>query len=431
MIGPLLERASRRAEAADAVVKTDETVTLSFEAGRLKSTSFAQERGVNLRVVAGGRMGFAGSTADDTEGLLEAAFASAGLGETVQLPLPKPAPLPAVATHYPRAATASISALALLGQTVVDRLSRDGCQISAMVERSVGSVRVANSRGVDASYDVSSVSVFAELVRVRGDDVLIVADHVTLADLPDLPVLEALVGGMVQRVEWAGRTVEPPAGSLPVCFTPSGCATLLLPLHLACQGKSVLHGVSPLAGKVGTQVFRPWFTLTDDPLLDGRSGSRPVDDEGVPSRTTTLIERGIVRAVIYDLETAGRCGAAPTGHGRRSTFGKPQAAFTNLVVSPGEHRTAELLGLMDDGLLVDELLGVGQGNVIGGAFSHPVALAYRVVKGEVVGRVTDAAVAGNAYDLLNRIAAVGSEVKWSGSSAGPPMLVEGVAVARR
>jgi PmbA protein len=431
LISPLLERAARRAQAADAVVKTDETVTLAFESGRLKRTSFAQERGTNLRVVVDGRMGFAGSTAGDADALLEAAFASARLGESVELPMPRPAPLPSVLTHSARAAIAPVDQLADLGRVVIDRLSRDGHQVSVTVERSVGSVRTANSRGVDASYDVSSVSVMIEVVRVRGDEVLIVGDYIAGADLPDFGVLEGLVAGIQRRVDWAARGAEPLSGSLPVCFTPSGSTALLLPLHLACQGKSVLQGISPLADKVGTPAFGTAFSLFDEPLLDGRSGSRPMDDEGVPSAPLALIEQGIPRGFIYDLETAGRAGVRPTGHGRRSTFAKPQAAYSNLVVSPGEHDFDGLIGLIDDGLLVDELLGVGQGNVIGGAFSHPVALAYRVVKGEVAGRVTDVAVAGNTYELLNRIAGLGREQHWRGSSAIPDIVVEGVAVAKR
>ena len=431
MITDLLERAARRAQLADVVVKTDETVTLTFETGRLKSSSFAQEEGTNLRVVAEGKMGFAGTTAGDPEALLKAAFASAALGEVVELPMPAPVPIASVISHYPRAAAASAAELAVLGQMVVDRLARNGCQVGAVVERSIGSVQVANSRGVDSSYDVSVVSVAAEVVRVIDDEVLIVADHLAGADLPSLVELEGLVEGILQRMEWAARSAAPPAGQLPVCFTQSGCQVLLLPLQQGCLGKSVLHGVSPLADKLGTAIFSPAFTLTDDPLLDGRSGSRPMDDEGVPSERTLVIDRGAVNAFIYDLETAGRNGSRPTGHGRRSTFGKPQPAYTNLIVSPGDRSFTQLLGLIDDGLLVDDLLGVGQGNVIGGAFSHPVALAFRVIKGEVVGRVSDAAIAGNAYELLGRIAGIGRDLKWSGSSAGPAMVIEGVAVAKR
>jgi PmbA protein len=428
MISELLERVHGRTSAADVVLKTDETVSLAFEAGRLKSSSYAQERGVNLRVVVDGRMGFAGSTADDVDALVASAFASASVGEPVVLALPGPEPVPQVLTHYPRAAAASIARLADLGKLVLARLTRDGSQVSVNVERSLGSVRVANSNGADTNYDVSTVSLSAELTRVRGDDVLIVSDHIAGADLPAETELEAMVDWMLQRVDWADRGAEAPSGALPVCFTPSGTSVLLAPLQLAMQGKSVLQGVSPMGDKKGKVVFDSAFTLVDDPLLDGRSGSRPFDDEAVPSRRLPLIDQGRVAGFVYDLETAGRARVAATGHARRSTFGKPQAAYSNLSIAPGALTFPELLAQIRDGLLVDELLGVGQGNVIGGAFSHPVALAYRVINGEVAGRVKDAAVAGTVYELLKRIAGIGKELRWMGSVGVPAMVLEGVAV---
>jgi PmbA protein len=431
VIAGLLEQASRRAEAVDVVMKTDETMSLVFESGRLKTTSYSQECGFNLRVVSGGRMGFAGSTAEDPLALVEAAFASARVGELVRIDLPAPSPLPAVLTHYPRAAAASIVDLTALGQFVLSRLSGDGHQVSVTVERSVGSVRVANSNGVDANYDVSTVSISADLTRVAGDDVLIVSEYHAAADLPPPDELEAMVAGMLQRVEWASSPADAPSGTLPVCFTPTGLSVLLAPLRLALLGKSVLQGVSPLADKKGKPLFDRAFALSDEPLLDGRSGSRPVDDEGVPSRPTPLIEAGGVASFIYDLETAGRAHVIPTGHARRNTFGKPQAAFSNLVVHPGTMQIPELISQIRDGLLVDELLGVGQGNVIGGAFSHPVALAYRIRNGEVVGRVKDVVVAGAAYELLKRIAGIGKDLRWMGSVAAPAMVIDGVSVAGR
>jgi len=91
-------------------------------------------------------------------------------------------------------------------------------------------------------------------------------------------------------------------------------------------------------------------------------------------------------------------------------------------------------GLIDDiqdGLIVDDLIGVGQGNVISGAFSHPVGLAYRVQNGEITGRVKDAAVAGNAYDLLKKIGGFGTDGRWLGARWSPSLLLEGVSVARR
>jgi PmbA protein len=427
----LLEQAARRAEAADATVKSDETVTLLWESGRLKSCSWSQERGVNLRIRAEGRLGVAGSTAGDPEALVEAALASAKIGEPVDLILPAPSPLPTVRTHSPAAGAASVAELTALGQGLVERLAHDGWQVSVTVERSAGSVRVANSRGVEATYDVTAVAVAAEVTRVNGDDILMVADHYAAADLPGEPQVAALADSIRRRVGWAGRTAPPPRGELPVLFTPAGCTALFLPLRQACVGKAVLQGVSPLGGRLGERAFDPLLTLTDDPWVPGASGSRAVDDEGVPTRQMALVRQGIVGDFIYDLETAARAGVPATGHARRTTFGKPQASYSNLVVSAGTERWAELLARIPDGLLVDELIGVGQGNVIGGAFSHPVALAYRVSGGEIIGRVKDAAVAGNAYELLGRIAGLGRDVEWRGSLALPPILLEGVSVAPR
>jgi PmbA protein len=158
-----------------------------------------------------------------------------------------------------------------------------------------------------------------------------------------------------------------------------------------------------------------------------------------------LVEDGTVGRFVYDLETAARARTQSTGNGRRGVFGKPHIGYTNLLfrVAPGgAHVGAQhaaplpelgggLLADIDDGLIVDDLIGVGQGNVISGAFSHPVGLAYRVQRGEVTGRVKDAAVAGNAYDLLKRIGGCGSDGRWLGSRWSPSLLLDGVSVARR
>ncbi|MGH7751422.1 MAG: metallopeptidase TldD-related protein, partial [Gemmatimonadales bacterium] len=217
------------------------------------------------------------------------------------------------------------------------------------------------------------------------------------------------------------------------------------PLEQALSGKSVLQGVSPLAGRVGERVADARVAITDDPLLDRRPGSRPFDDEGVPSVRLPLVVDGVLRAFVYDLETAARAGAGTTGHGQRGTFTKPGIAYSNLVFGSPEglvdrrhepgagSRTpgGGLLAGIGDGLLVDDLIGVGQGNVISGAFSHPVALAYRVRNGEVVGRVKQAAVAGNVYQLLKGPIGWGTTSRWVGSRRQPTILLEGVSVTAK
>lgn len=443
MIARVLEAARRRAEAADALWRRTESTSIAFESGRLKAAGASEEAGVNLRVVKDGRVGVAGTTAAgaDPAALVERALASAELGEAVALALPAKVPLPHVPTHMDRAANVSLDELSRLGRALVERLAREGCQVNVGIGREVSETAVANTAGAEGSYRSTAVSVAAELTRIAGDDVLMVSDHYVGADLPTAYELDALVSSIETRLELALRLVPPPEGSLPVVFTPAGLSAVLLPLEQALSGKAVLQGISPFAGKIGEPLFDPGLSFADDPLAPGRAASRPLDDEGVPSAPLALIEAGTVRHFIYDLETAARAGTRSTGHGHRAIFGKPHAGYTNLIVGPGTaavgaQHAAPLLGggladALTDGLIVDDLIGVGQGNVIGGAFSHPVALAYRVERGEITGRVKDAAVAGNAYELLRRISGLGNDARWLGARFAPSVLLEGVSVARR
>ncbi|MEX2157340.1 MAG: TldD/PmbA family protein [Gemmatimonadales bacterium] len=443
MIDRLLEAARRQVEGADALRRREERTAVAFEAGRLKAAGISEEAGLNLRVLAGGRVGVAGTTAadPDPEALVARARASAELGESVDLSFPPLRPLPQIPTFFDRAADASLEDLIRMGRRLVERLTREGCQVNVAVEREVAETAVGNSAGARGDYRATGVAVTADVTRIAGDDVLMIYDQYVGAELPSEADLEMLVRSIETRFEPALKVVTPPDGSLPVVFTPAGLAAVLLPIEQALSGKTVLQGSSPLAGKIGERVFDSRFHITDDPLIAGRPASRPVDDECVASRPAFLVHGGTVGGFVYDLETAARAKSRTTGHGRRGFFGKPHIGYTNLIVAlpPNTlmpHHAAPILGGgligdIQDGLIVDDLIGVGQGNVIGGSFSHPVGLAYRVQRGEITGRVKDAAVAGNVYELLKRIGGFGKDGRWLGSRWSPSVLLDGVSVARR
>jgi len=438
MIAQLIEAARRRADGgADALWRRVERTTVAFEWGRLKSAAATEEAGANLRVRHRGRVGVAGTTAVGGD-LLDRALASAKLGEELDLEFPAPAPLASLTTCFDRAANASLDDLIGIGRSLLARLEREGCRVNVAIERETTATRVANSAGASGEYRSTAFGVSADVWRIAGDDVLVVSDAFEGADVPSDEALAALVASINARLDRALRVVAPPEGALPVVFTPAGLSALMLPVTQSLSGKAVLQGISPLGAKVGQEVFDARFSLTDDPLRIGRAASRPLDDECVSSRATCLVERGVVQRFIYDLETAARAEVESTGNGQRGIFGKPVPGYTNLVLNnvAAPHAAPQqlgggLLGDIRDGLLVDELIGVGQGNVIGGAFSHPVALAYRIEHGEVTGRVKDAAVAGNAYELWKRVGGFGADARWTGSRWAPSVLFEGVSVARR
>ncbi|MEO6066935.1 MAG: TldD/PmbA family protein [Gemmatimonadales bacterium] len=424
MIPRLLELIRRAGARGDLVAKQDETLVLELVDGALARASLLHERGVNVRVLREGRAGVAGTTDDDAAAVVAAALEAAEQGPPAEVELPEARPTPRVLTRVPRAAAVAADELRFLGQMVADRLAADGRRVLVAVEREVGGVRIANSAGLDAGYETSLVAILADVTLKEGTTL---RGHVAGADLPEGEAIEQLVDGLRRRITWSATEVAAPRGHLPVCFLPGAMAALLAPARAALLGRSALLGLSPFAGRLGQRGFDPGLTLVDDPTIDARPGSRPLDDEGVPSARTVVVQSGVVQGLLYDLETATRAGTRSTGHARRTTFGKPLTAWSNVVVEPGPHSFETLLSMLEDGLLIESLEDEGAIGPAGG-FTLPVALGWRVVKGEVVGRVKGAVIAGNAYELLSRLRGIGRDVEWRGSQCLPAVVAEGVAV---
>ncbi len=84
---------------------------------------------------------------------------------------------------------------------------------------------------------------------------------------------------------------------------------------------------------------------------------------------------------------------------------------------------------MKSGILVDQVLGGGQSNVLAGEFSVNIDLGYFVENGEIVGRVKDCMVAGNVFDAFNNIIALGDKADWHGSLKVPPFYFRSINVA--
>src|SRR5258708_3238678 len=186
----VLDLASRRDARADALLRDTTVLSLSFEAGRLKGSALSQEAGLNLRVIANGRIGVAGTTdLTGAEDVVRRAFASAAEGEALELGLPAAAALPAVETFDARAESLDVARLAALGRAVVERLQRPGWQVTASVERHLERAQFANSAGQSYKQRASAVGLAAEVTRVAGGDVLIAYDSMSSNRPPEEPGL--------------------------------------------------------------------------------------------------------------------------------------------------------------------------------------------------------------------------------------------------
>jgi len=102
------------------------------------------------------------------------------------------------------------------------------------------------------------------------------------------------------------------------------------------------------------------------------------------------------------------------------------------LVDQGESKFEEMISGIKEGLIVEHLLGAGQGNALGGDFNANVLLGYKIENGTVVGRVKDTMVSGNVYKVLNQLISVGNDGRWIGGSLySPSILCDNVSVASK
>lgn len=420
----ILTQLKKQAEEVEVLSLQNEKTTVEYEANQLKTCTVAETKGTAVRVIRKGQLGFAASSDDAAMDKLAAnALESAMYGDKAQFSFPGIEPAPIVRTFDKVIADLPISRLVEMGKEILDLVLQvepeARCNIG--LERSQVSASIRNQKGLDVSFKTSPLSLGLEIDRIEGDDVLILYDQLGTT-VWEKDYLE-FARHLVEKLKKARTIASIKPGMMPVLFAPSGTLALGLPLSQGFNGKEVYKGTSPLAGKIGETLFDEKVTIIDDGTIDGKFASASYDDEGVPRRRNILIEKGVLKSFIYDLKTAAQSGVESTGNASRGLFNPPEPSGTNLVIQPGETPLKDILAGMDNGIIVENLLGIGQGNTISGAFSNPLALAFNVEKGEIVGRVKDMSIAGNIYDLLKNVAAVSKEAMWVYSTVYAPYIL--------
>ncbi|MFC2000977.1 TldD/PmbA family protein [Chloroflexota bacterium] len=430
----ILVQAQRVAEEAEVFAVSSEETQVQFEANRLKQLQTKQQTSVALRIIKQGRIGYATTTdLDAGEALVNDAVETARFGALAKFQLPGMISYPRVEVLDAAVESVSTEAMLRLGEEMITTVTGHTPDIvcEAGVARGIISVRIINSRGGQANYQKSYFSLGIEGSLINGTDMLFVGE----SESSCRPLTETgkVTEVVLRQLELAKNRASVPSRSLPVVFTPNGVASALVsPLMAAFNGKMVLEGASPIGNKLGQSVFDEKLWLWDDPTVVYRPGSRPCDDEGVPSQRTPLVEGGKVANFIYDLQTAALAKTRSTGNGSRNRGGLPAPSPSAFVISPGDTSYEEMVQDMKEGLVIEYLMGAEQGNILGGDFSGNVLLGYKVENGKIVGRVKDTMVSGNVYQVLKEITAIGSEAKWVGGSLQtPPLYCPSLSVASK
>jgi TldD protein len=168
---------------------------------------------------------------------------------------------------------------------------------------------------------------------------------------------------------------------------------------------------SAFSGLIGERVASKGVTVVDDGTLPDRRGSLTVDDEGTPTNCTVLIEDGILKGYMQDRMNARLLGAAPTGNGRRESFGHlPMPRMTNTYMLSGAHAPDEIIGSVGRGLYAVNF-GGGQVDITSGKFVFSASEAYLIENGKIGPAVKGATLIGNGPDALTKVTMIGDDLR--------------------
>lgn len=438
--GHLMEEVSGQVGGAELYQVRSLGMPVSFQAGALESVKTVEMTGRALRVIKEGRLGFSTTTdLGDSTILVQNALQASRYGDLVPFEFPTTQPGPEVQCFDPQVEQLDDEMLIALGEEVVAKIRAydPELEVNVSLRKAIDEVTLLNTSGLGLEDRRTSFSISISVIRTREGDIVTIYDGMSSHRCQDVDAL-ALADSLIERLRWSESTAAVGSGAMPIVFRSQATNCLILPLGVGLSGRNVYLGASPLAEKLGQQVVDSRFTLVDDGRLDFASLSAPYDDEGVPTARKPLIENGVAKQFLYDLKTAAQAGVLPTGNGFKAEvwgdrgYHLPPAVIpTTVLVPPGDQSLEEILRGLDTALLVEQVIGLGQGNVQAGEFSTNVSLGFLVRQGEIVGRVKNTMIAGNVHDLLkDQLIALSDRAEWIGGRLhAPAIAVDSVGVA--
>ena len=413
---------ARRADYGDLYFEFRTTEAFSLEDGLVKKANKDVTQGVGARVLAGEKTGYAYSD-DVTVSAIEQAVRTAGYIASSGGDARAVAIRPSTRAHD----------LYTLATSPLDVPLADKIALLEAVDRAARRFdpRITNV--------LASLAVEQKLVMIAGSDGRLVSDRQPLVCLNITCIAESGTNRQHGRCGGGGRlslpsllgadrhlrlareaarqailnldAVDAPAGEMTVVLGPGWPGILL---HEAIghglEGDFNRKGTSAFAQLLGQRVASELCTVVDDGTIANRRGSLNVDDEGTPTSRTVLIERGVLGGYLHDLQNARLMGMAPTGNGRRESYGHaPMPRMTNTFMLAGDSTPEEIIRSVDRGLYAVSFAG-GQVDITSGKFVFSASEAYEIEQGTIGRPVKGATLIGNGPDVLKRISMVGRDL---------------------
>ena len=294
-------------------------------------------------------------------------------------------------------------------------------------------VNIANSSGLNLSNKCAASGVMAEaIVENNGESQAAYSvkeydgNADTLSKIADECAAEA-------REKIGASLVD--TGKYNVVFSGKVMRSLLSAFSPAFSAKRALDGLSLLKGKEGTLIASENITITDDPMREGSSVGTPFDAEGVPTSRKSVVEKGVLKTLLHNRESAMKMGVETTANASKGGYSSPIGISPfSFAIEAGDSTLEELFAEAGNGIYVTEVKGLHAGaNAVTGDFSLESA-GFMIRNGKKCEAVKSFTVSDNFFDFLKKIDKVGDEVEMGfrggfTNFASPAVLVRDMSVA--
>ncbi len=278
-------------------------------------------------------------------------------------------------------------------------------------------VYYGNSYGTWIVEERPLIDLYCVAEAVRGGDVQTASEAATIANRG----FEACRGRVAQAREAARRArelldAEPvKGGCYPVVVNPALAGVFVHEAfgHLSESDFVFENEEAQKAMRMGRRFGRDILNIADSGVEEPSGelpGTHAYDDEGVPMRRTQLVHDGVLVGRLHSRETAGKLGEEPTGNARAQDYNHPPLVrMRNTFIEPGQTSFEDMISDIDLGVYALQSRG---GQTCLGTFSFSSAYAYMIRDGKVAEPVRDVILAGNLFETLQNVVAVGDDFSW-------------------
>jgi PmbA protein len=434
---------ARSGEGVEAFAAHSVATSVSVFEQEVEQLSSSETRGVGVRVVVDGRLGYA-STSDLSDAGLAFALSEARSNAELATPdvgnvLPSPAPIEPLDAIWvagldgvPMSRKVEL-AMALERATTGADPRVKGVDTAAYGD-GVTRLAIASSVGIAAEYARTDVYAWVAALARDGEETQTGLGLTQGRSFDELDVSAAAAEAALRSTRLLGAR-KPSTARVPVVFDPLVTASFLGVLGSPLTAEAVQKGRSLFAARLGEEVASTALSLVDDGRLIDGPAAAPFDDEGVPSRRTEIISAGVLRQFLHNTSTAARAGSGVTSTGNAARSGhksSPGVAPSNLFLDGATVPAASIVAGVANGFYVQEVSGIHSGaNPVSGEFSVG-ATGLWIRGGELAEPVREVTVSSTILEILTAIALLGDDRRFfpfGGSYAGATALVREMTVA--